>query len=267
MVFYWKELKIALFWSQGCFIIVIEMMEDGTILIQGVLDIEVQVLIDALRDVKLTEIAGYEFHEGVIGDKKVVVTKTASGVVNATTATVIGIMNFKPSAVINQGIAGAQREDLHVGDIVIGEKCREVNSYKTRFRMKGEGSNPFEWELTKRSRAVHYADASLVKAIEKGLVDRTKNQVYKGTLGSGDVHNKEYDRIVWINQTFGNMCEDMESIGVYTVCEKFGVPCVGVRIMANNNLLLEKLDREQAIRLQEALIEVLLVLCTTSNYC
>ena len=39
-----------------------------------------------------------------------------------------GITNFNPDMVINQGIAGAHRKDLHVGDIVIGEKCCNINS-------------------------------------------------------------------------------------------------------------------------------------------
>lgn len=49
----------------------------------------------------------------------------------------------------------------------------------------------------------------------------------------------------------------MESIGCYSVCEKFNIPCVGVRIISNNELLQEEIDKEQAIELQKLLFKIL----------
>ncbi len=52
---------------------------------------------------------------------------------------------------------------------------------------KGEGSNPFEWELNKRAKDIQYADLQLVDILEKSFIRSNKKQVYKGILGSGDV--------------------------------------------------------------------------------
>lgn len=41
----------------------------------------------------------------------------------------------------------------------------------------------------------------------------------------------------------------MESIKTYSVCNKFKVPCIEIRIISNNELLLEELDKEKAIEL------------------
>lgn len=49
----------------------------------------------------------------------------------------------------------------------------------------------------------------------------------------------------------------MESIGTYSVCNKFNIPCIGIRIISNNEILLEKLDKTKAIELQEILIRIL----------
>ena len=68
--------------------------------------------------------------------------------------------------------------------------------------------------------------------------------------------SRECDRITWISNTFNNLCEDMESIGTYSVCDKFNIPCIGIRIISNNELLLEKYDREKAIDLQKILINI-----------
>lgn len=227
------------------------------ILIQGAMDIEVQYIIDLLKDKKLIQIAEYEFYEGTINNIKIVVSKTLVGTINATIATSIGIEKFNPDIVINQGIAGAHKEDLHIGDIVIGEKCCNINSFKMPIKSKGEGSNPFEWELNKRAKDIQQANLKLVDLVEKSLISNTKNKIYRGILGSGDVFNREYDRISWINDTFNNLSEDMESIGTYSVCNKFKVPCIGIRIISNNELLLENLDKEQAIELQRILINTL----------
>lgn len=227
------------------------------LLIQGAMDVEIQYIIDLLRDKRLTKIAEYEFYEGTINNMKIVASKTSIGIINVTMATTIGIEKFNPDIVVNQGTAGAHREDLHIGDVIIGEKCYNINAYKMPMKGKGEGSNPFEWKLSERAKDMQPANMELVDAIEKSLKSSTKNKIYRGILGSGDVFSREYDRITWINNTFNNLCEDMESIGTYHVCNKFNIPCVGVRIISNNELLAEKFDEQQAIELQKILVKTL----------
>lgn len=232
-------------------------MKNKVILVQGAMDIEIEYLLSKLENRKDRTIAGYEFYEGSINDIEVVISKTLVGTINSTIATTIGIINFCPNIVINQGIAGAHRSDLHSGDIVIGEKCCNINAYKMPTKAKGEGSNPFEWEPNKRAQDVQNSNLQLVNIIENSLNDNSSNKIYTGILGSGDVFNREIDRIKWINSTFGNYSEDMESIGTYSVCNKFNIPCIGIRIISNNEILLEKLDKTKAIELQKRLISVL----------
>ena len=49
----------------------------------------------------------------------------------------------------------------------------------------------------------------------------------------------------------------MESIGTYTVCNRFNIPCVGIRIISNNEITNEILDKEQAVILQKLLTNFL----------
>jgi len=88
----------------------------------------------------------------------------------------------------------------------------------------------------------------------------SSGKIVKGTLGSGDVFNREYDRIMWLQETFQNLSEDMESIGCYTVCEKFLIPCIGIRVISNNELLGESIDKRVALELQKNVAAVLEVL-------
>lgn len=232
-------------------------MKDKVILIQGALDIEIEYLVSKLNTIKTYNIAGYDFYEGKINGIKVIISRTLVGTINSTMATTIGIINFHPNIVINQGIAGSHRTDLHIGDIVIGEKCCNINAYKMPIKTRKEGSNPFEWVPNRRAKDVQIADIKLVNIVEEKLKANSSRQIYRGTLGSGDVYNREIDRIVWLNNVFENCSEDMESIGTYSVCSRFNVPCVGIRIISNNDILLEKLDKTKATELQIILIDIL----------
>ncbi len=231
-------------------------MKDKTILIQGAMDIEIEYFIDKLEKKEKQTIAGYEFYTGYIHTSKIIISKTLVGVVNSTTATTIAIMTFRPDIVINQGIAGAHKSNIHIGDIIIGEKCCNINAFSMPTKEEGHSSNPFEWETNKRGEEIQIGDKKLVKVIKGFFETNCENTIYTGTLGSGDVFNREYDRIMWLQNRFHHLSEDMESIGTYCVCNQFEIPCVGIRIISNNELTNEKLDKEQAIRLQELFIKL-----------
>ena len=230
-------------------------MNFNTILIQGAMDIEVEYLKEELKINESKIIAGYEFCVGNINNTQVIVSKTLIGTINATIATTIGITYFKPDIVINQGIAGAHKSNIHIGDIIIGEKCCNINAFSMPTKEEGSSSNPFEWELNKRGKEIQNGDENLVKLFKDFFETSHENAIYTGTLGSGDVFNREYDRIMWLQNQFHHLSEDMESIGTYCVCNQFQIPCVGIRIISNNELTNEKLDKEQVIKLQKLFIK------------
>ncbi|MCK7496477.1 MAG: hypothetical protein MZW92_40405 [Comamonadaceae bacterium] len=58
------------------------------------------------------QIAAWTFWRGRIAGKTVVVSRTEVGPVNASTATTLAIVNFRPRLIINQGTAGAAMPDL-----------------------------------------------------------------------------------------------------------------------------------------------------------
>lgn len=225
------------------------------ILIQGALDIEIEYFVEQLVNKEKKIIAGYEFYIGTINNVQVIISKTLVGTINSSIATTIGIISFKPDIVINQGIAGAHKKDIHIGDIVIGKNCRNINSYSMPNKNKGEGSNSLKWELSKRAKEIKTADIEVVNSIYSFFKSNYNKSVYVGVLGSGDVFNREVDRINWINNFFNNLCEDMESIGVYSVCNNFNIPCIGIRIISNNEITREELDKKQAIYLQKNLLK------------
>lgn len=67
-------------------------------------------------------------------------------------------------------------------------------------------------------------------------MNTTEYNLFYGILGGGDIFDREVDRIKWIQEKKNTLCEDNESIAVYTICDKFKVPCIGFRTITNNEV-------------------------------
>lgn len=226
------------------------------ILIQGAMDIEVETLVEALKNTTKTTISDFDFYIGDFANYQIIISKTNIGEINSSIATTIGILNFAPNLVINQGIAGSHKENIHTGDIIIGNSCQNINAFSMPKKEKNKGSDPFEWEVSKHAKTFE-TNSNLVSLFNNFFKSNTTNNVYVGTLGSGDVFNRETDRINWLSEKFSTLSEDMESVATYQTCQKFNTSCIGIRIISNNEITKEPLDESQATTLQHFILKLL----------
>ncbi len=229
-------------------------MQDTPIIIQGAMNSEIDGYLSKIGHPEVVTVGGFSFYRGNFCGKDLIVCKTGIGIINAAVATAICILEFHPAAVINQGTAGAHVPELHIGDIVVGKACININDLKMPERGAGEGSDPLKWEFSKRS-VCRSADPALLKLFERA--EYPGHRKVSGILGSGDLFSREADRISWIHQSRNNLCEDMESISAYEVCERFSVPCIGLRVISNNELTGEKYDGSSADLLQQFVTDTL----------
>lgn len=231
----------------------------GSILIQGAMEVETDYLISRLEAPSEITAGGFRFWRGGCRGQTLVVSRSEIGTIYAACSTTVGIQTFTPDLVINQGIAGSHREDLHVGDVVVGRSCIHIHNLITPKRRRGEGMDPQSWEL----HDPYEGTEPLVFPSDPVWVERFLSASYaggrkiSGRLGSGDVFNREYDRILWLRERTDVLCEDMESIAVFQVCHRFGIPCVGLRILSNNELTGEPYQREVGRLLQRFIWDVL----------
>ena len=219
------------------------------VLIQGAMDIETDYLCGQVK--KMGQYHCHEednmvFHIGTQGNKTYIVNQTGIGTVKAAMATAYALAVFHPTLVINQGTAGAQTRELSTGDVVLVQEAVNINSLAMPKRKLGEGSDPFAWE---GYRTTYYqADGVLLDLYSK--LPYTSGRMVKGKAATGDVFSREDDRIVWLSEKFHTICEDMETAAVYEVCELFRTPCIGLRVISNNELLDEEFNEEPAKLLQ-----------------
>lgn len=239
-------------------------MSKRPIVIMAAMEVEADFLLNQLQNVKCETVNKYKFYEGTINDYPVVVCRMYVMSVNAAVASYIAIEKYNPIAIISQGTAGAHGKNIHKGDIVVGEKCLNIVSCRTPYKKEGEGSNSLEWNLL--NFICGEDDRLEYQTGDKHLVDLcktityTEGNVHFGTLGSGDVWNHETDKILWLNEKYGTLCEDMESIAIYIVANNFHIPVIGVRIISNNEILGEEYDRNTGLFSQKFVYELILKL-------
>lgn len=209
-----------------------------TILIQGAMDCELDLLTEHFAPKEKKTIAGYDFYISSYNGSDIILSNTGVGLINASISTTIGICEFSPMLVINQGCAGGHTPEMKNGDLIAGEKTVYINNFYTKPKKHGEGSDSLEWYPCKRSYAVESTPEYLKLA--EGIAYSGKK--YVGTLGSGDIFSKEVDRINYLHGLFGELSEDMESVASLKVCEQFGADRLALRIISNNELTGEQFD-------------------------
>lgn len=232
------------------------------ILLQGAMELEIEYFKEIVSNLEEIEVQGYKFYKGTYQDYPIVISKTNIGILESGIATYIGITKFNPKFIINQGTAGGySRKNLQY-DIVIGEHCININSYRTKIRKENQGSNPFEWELLsfregeEKEQIELKANTTLLDIAFKCANKYKKGKILRGTIGSGDVWNEETDRIKWFYEMYGIQCEEMETYSVYSVCNKLHIPVIGIRVISNNEVLQQTFDKKTALELQKYVIEI-----------
>jgi 2',3'-cyclic-nucleotide 2'-phosphodiesterase (5'-nucleotidase family)/nucleoside phosphorylase len=213
----------------------------GPIAVQGAVDSELGPLLEAIGSPKPRVIDNFSFWEGEIGGVPVVVSRTEVGMVHGAVATSLLIREFAPSAIINQGTAGAVATDLEVGDIVIGRASAAFDAVRTPPRKAGEGIAVDDWTILPRllregGDRVRYerfdSDPRLVEVAAGTPYEG--GRLVEGIVGSADQWNREVDKLLWAEKTFGIASEDMESAAAHQVAQIYRVPFVALRIVSNS---------------------------------
>ena len=228
------------------------------VIIQGAMSQEIVDLVNCMTNCREIDKEGFPFYSGGINNIPVVVSKTYVGKINAALATVLGIQLFEPRLIINQGTAGAHKENYRVGDIIVGKRYINYDSLRTiterkmgegyaisNKRISGERYNGRMWEdveeITADERVVSLAM----------LQENPYGKVYAGTIATGDGFNKECDAITELRNTFDTDCEEMETFAAAQVSGHFAVPFIGVRVISNNELREMPFDPESSSVCQE----------------
>ncbi len=205
--------------------------EKQPIAIIGAMEVEVQALIAGLEETERTEVAGLVFHAGRLSGRECVIAQCGPGKVNAAVCTQIIIQAYRPSLVINVGVAGGV--GVEIGDLVVASACVQHDfdttamgdPLGTLFIRRGEKESRGLLELPSDEKA----SAVLLEAAKS-----IYGHAHSGVVATGDAFIADREKNRWLSEKFGAKAVEMEGGSIAQVCYMNEVPCAVLRAISDN---------------------------------
>ncbi len=215
---------------------------DGTI---GVLGVRREIVPFLKRmDVSMTEQAGLaRFHEGTLGERRVVAVELGIGKVNAAAATQSLIDRYRPCCAVFTGTAGALWPEISIGDLIIASSVavHDVGVHR------GTGFTPTGF-MTLNDKGDHtyahkvYADSGLVALAHRAAeqLDWPPSpggravQVHVGTVVTGDQIILSQEKKNWLCEAFGALATEMEGAAFAQVASANALPWLLIRSVSDH---------------------------------
>jgi len=204
---------------------------------------------------------------------RISITRSGPGMVNAGAATEALILSEQPQAIINYGIAGAHTHEALPGDVIIATQvCAPFNGYLQTggilnpafgIRWDDEAAEVYSQRVTQRFSHLPCDSALVGLALQAAQVLLEQHtltivtppgqkvrpaRIFSGVIASADTWCQDETTFARIHDTFGSLCEDMESAAVGQVATRHGLPFAIIRCLSNNDLLeVLTLERKRVI--------------------
>lgn len=211
---------------------------------------EMKEIENIMQDKTETQIYELKFVKGRINESEVILVQAGVGKVNAARTTQVLIDNFKIDVVINIGSAASAKDDLDIGDIVIGKKLVQHDFDITAFdHPKGFISNVGQYMES---------DKELIEKIEE-TVEQLNDKEFKikiGTIASGDIFCTELSMKNKIKDKFDADAIEMEGAAIAQVCKLDNIPFIVIRGISdspngNNAITFEQYLQKASYRCAE----------------
>ena len=183
---------------------------------------------------------------GWLGPAPVDLIVSGIGLVNAAAATATLCALERPGALLNYGCAGAHRDDLSPGDVVLGERVVHVSSQIVL--PSGERKHMgfvFHVDDVRTQTEAIAADPALL-ALARRAAERCplppwpgeaeSPRVRVGPVASADIWTQHGESIRTLHDLHGSLCEEMEAAAIAQVAAIHGVPFLAVKDISNNEL-------------------------------
>ena len=216
------------------------------------MNVELIYLIEKFQNITENKIGAYTYYQSQIKDKTIYILKTDIGLINTAIALTKFLNKIKPDLIINAGTAGALDAKYNVGDIILAKEVININSLDTVYKDRNEGSNSLEWKLktfVENDDPPDFIDGIKIYYGNKELLNKIKRfgeylglKIYEGRIGSGDVWNKEKDRVLYFSRNYTTACEEMEIYSIYQICDQEKIPCIGIKIFSDNIMSGQEFD-------------------------
>lgn len=223
------------------------------IAIIGALEKEVRQIYAAVEKGTVADEAGLRIVGGQYHGFEIVATTAGMGTVNAAAAAQHLISTHGANAIIFSGIAGGLNPALHIGDVVIGEHLRYLDTDTALIAESAPGleefsSSDFLVELAEQTLRAHgFVDAALsggdaasarseadATLFRRNNTDAEPQRFLRGTIATGDRFvSGAQAKAIAIAATQGD-CVEMEGAAIAHVAAKNDIDCLVLRAISDN---------------------------------
>lgn len=185
-------------------------------------------VVKLMEEPVFSELSYFKIAKGRIENKSCTVALCGVGKVHAAICTQSLIMKFKPSLVLNIGVAGAIDPKLKISDGVIAEALIQHDFDISAFpnRKKGEisGINSVEIKTTP------WVREKLLKCSE----EIPESKFYSGIILTGDQFINSKEKISSLKEEFGGLACEMEAGSIAQTCFLAKVPFGIIRTISDS---------------------------------
>lgn len=177
-----------------------------------------------MKNIEEKTIFDLKCYIGMLGKQECILVKCGVGKVNAARTAQILIDQYSIKEIINVGSAGALKEELNIGDIVIGEELIQYDFDVTVFgHPKGYISDTGKGFLS---------DCNLIKRA-KEVMSNSEYFVKVGIIATGDTFFNEREKGIKIVEDFNADCVEMEGAAIAQVCYLDQIPFLVIRSISD----------------------------------
>lgn len=202
-------------------------MSVKTVAVVGAMEQEIEILREAMDDVKTVSFGKFTAYEGSLSGKRMVLVLSGIGKVNAAVSTAWVIRQSAPDCVINTGSAGGLGKGLKVGDVVVGTEVAHHDVDVTAFG--------YAWGQVPQLPAVFVSDDVLAgKAIQAAQAFEGA-AVVQGLIVSGDCFVHSSEGVAEIRSRFPAVwAVEMEAAAIAQTCYQLDTPFVIIRAVSDS---------------------------------
>ncbi len=224
----------------------------------GAMDIEIDGLKAKMIDAVTRTISGMEFTSGLLCGVRLVTAVCGIGKVFAAMCAQTMIMAYGPELIINTGVAGALRPELHVGDVAVASYAVEHDMDTTALGDEPGFINGLGVVRIPAGRKISDELRSAAAALGLNCI--------VGTVASGDSFVSTVETKTAIAEKFGAVACEMEGAAIGHVCFANGVPFGIVRAISDSLTDGSGMEYEQ-FKTLAADISNRIVTAVLLNYC
>lgn len=192
----------------------------------GAMQLELDGIRENMTEKESVKVSGIEFVSGKLGNIHIVTAVCGIGKVFAAICAQTMILKFKPSLIINTGVAGAISPKLSIGDVVVAENVVQHDMDTSPI---GDpvglisGINKIYFETDQK------ASEALIGSLKKFNIN-----TLRGTIATGDQFISTTEKKNYLRDNFDAVSCEMEGGSIGHVCYVNAVPFTVLRSISDS---------------------------------